>query len=226
MAPETMNWYAFPSYFSAIQNNADAWKYVSIFASHEYGLGPSKPEPSITSAGKEYWQTEVDTGSTADDPSCDGMGSALKLAETVHNDLTKANLNAWHYWWLYANGCSGLFDTKTKLWTKRFWILGNFSRFVRPGYVRVSSSGSAPSGVLISAYTNPTDGAIAVVAINKNSSATPVKLFLSGSAPCTVTPWVTSASESLASKPAVAVENARIILTLEPKSVTTLVGKP
>src|SRR5581483_1829881 len=53
---------------------------------------------------KEYWETEVDTGSTSDDPSADNMPSALKLAGTIHNDLTKANLNAFHYWWLYAAG--------------------------------------------------------------------------------------------------------------------------
>jgi hypothetical protein len=30
----------------------------------------------------------------------DGMPSALHLAQTIHDDLTKANLNAFHYWWL------------------------------------------------------------------------------------------------------------------------------
>ena len=34
----------------------------SIFASHEYGCGTLPSEPSIAAAGKEYWETEVDTG--------------------------------------------------------------------------------------------------------------------------------------------------------------------
>jgi len=226
MAPETMNGCGFPGYFSAIQKNPAAWEHVAIFASHEYGCGTLPSQPAIAAAGKEYWETEVDTGSTSDDPSCDGMGSALKLAETIHNDLTKPNLNAWHYWWLYAGGCSGLFDTTTKVWTKRFWIMGNFSRFVRPGFVRVSTLGSAPAGVLVSAYKNPADGTVAVVAINKNSSATPLSLFVSGVVPCAITPWVTSDSESIVSKAAIAVTSARFSASLPPKSVTTFVGKP
>ncbi|MBN2574888.1 MAG: hypothetical protein JXP73_10020, partial [Deltaproteobacteria bacterium] len=150
----------------------------------------------------------------------------LKLAETIHNDLTKPNLNAWHYWWLYAGGCSGLFNTNTKVWTKRFWIMGNFSRFVRPGYMRVSTSGSAPSGVLITAYTNPADGTVVVVAINKNGSAASLPLFVSGVVPCSITPWVTNDAGSIVSGSPITVSNARFTASLAAKSVTTLVGTP
>jgi glucuronoarabinoxylan endo-1,4-beta-xylanase len=226
MAPETMNWWGFPEYFRAIQNNSAAWEYVSIFASHEYGLGPSEPEPEITAAGKEYWQTEVDTGRAADDPTGDNMPTALNLAKAIHNDLTRANLNAWHYWWLWAGGTSGVYNTDTDVWTKRLWVMGNFSRFVRPGYMRVSTSGDAPQGVLISAYTNTADGTVVVVAINQNSSATPLSMFISGAAPCDMTPWVTSDSDNIAAKSPITVNGARFSASLEAKSVTSFVGKP
>ena len=49
---------------------------------------------------KEYWETEVDTGTGRGDSPGDGIASALLTATTMHNDLTKANLNAWHYWWI------------------------------------------------------------------------------------------------------------------------------
>jgi len=97
---------------------------------------------------------------------------------------------------------------------------------VRPGYMRVSTSGSEPSGVMISAYTNPEDGTVVVVAINQNSSATPVSLFISEGAPCTVTPWVTSDADDLASKSPITVTDARFTASLEPSSVTTFVGTP
>ncbi len=226
MAPETMNWWGFPEYFRAIQDNQAAWDHVSIFASHAYGLGPSEPEPAISDAGKEYWETEVDTGRASDDPTGDNMPTALHMAEEMHNHLTRANLNAWHYWWLWAGGTSGMYNTDTNVWTKRLWVMGNFSRFVRPGFFRVSTTGTAPSGVLISAYTNPGDGTVAVVAINKNASSTPVSLFISDAAPCTVTPWVTSDTDSLAAKAPLTVTDARFQATLEAKSVTTFVGKP
>ena len=228
MAPETMNACGFTSYFNAIKADTAAWNAVSIFASHEYGCGTLPAETSITAAGKEYWETEVDTGTGTGDSSGDGIASALKMATTIHNDLTKANLNAWHLWWLYnASGNGGcLYDTTNNVWTKRLWVLGNYARFVRPGYMRVSTSGTVPSGVYVSAYQNPADGTVAVVAINTNSSASPLSLFVSGVVPCSITPWVTSAADSLASKTAITVSNARFSATLDAQSVTTFVGKP
>jgi glucuronoarabinoxylan endo-1,4-beta-xylanase len=236
MAPETMNWYAFPSYYTAIKNNTKAYGYVDIFAGHRYGRGPDNTSPDVVAANKailadttkEYWQTEVDTGTANGDPSGDGITSALLMAGQMHADLTVANLNAWHIWWLYnAAGNGGfLFDTTNKVWSKRLWVLGNYSRFVRPGYRRVSTSGTVPSGVMLTAYTNPTDGTVAIVAANKNTSATNVSLFITGAAPCSMTPYVTSSSDNLASKSAVAVSGSRFAFSLGAQSVTTFVGKP
>ena len=228
MAPETQNVCGFTGYFNAIKNDSTAWNAVSIFASHEYGCGTLPSQPSIAAAGKEYWETEVDTGAGRGDSTGDGIASALPMATTIHNDLTKANLNAWHIWWLYnASGNGGcLYDTSTKVWTKRLWVLGNYARFVRPGYMRVSTSGTVPSGVLVTAYQNPADGTVVVVAINSNTAATPLSLYVSGVVPCSFTPWVTSATDSLASKSAITVSNARFSATLDAQSVTSFVGKP
>ena len=228
MAPETMNACGFKNFFPVITADTNAWNAVDIFASHEYGCGTLPSEPSIAAAGKEYWETEVDTGLGKGDSTGDGIASALPMATTIHNDLTKANLNAWHIWWLYnASGNGGcLYDTTNNVWSKRLWVLGNYARFVRPGYMRVSSSGTVPSGVLVAAYQNPADGTLAVVAINTNTSATPLSLYVSGVVPCSITPWVTSATDSLASKPPITVSNARFSATLDAQSVTTFVGKP
>lgn len=224
MAPETQNACGFSGYFSAIQGNSAAWNAVSILASHEYGCGTQRSEPAIASAGKEYWETEVDTGAVNGDT--DGMPSALHLAQTIHDDLTKANLNAFHYWWLWAGGTSGLYDTTTKTWRKALWVMGNFSRFARPGYVRVSTSGTPPSGVAVSAYINPSSKALAIVAINSNTSSTNLPLYVSGSPPCKLIPWETSASRNLVQGSGVTVANGRVSLTLDGQSVTTFVGMP
>jgi glucuronoarabinoxylan endo-1,4-beta-xylanase len=236
MAPETMNWYAFPSYFTAIKNDAVAYGYVDIFAGHRYGLGPDSKNADVVATNKaiaadtskEYWQTEVDTGTASGDSTGDGIASALLMAKQMHTDLTVVNLNAWHIWWLYnASGNGGfLYDTTNKVWSKRLWVLGNYSRFVRPGYRRVSTSGTVPTGVLLTAYTNPVDGTVAVVAVNTNTSATNLSVFITGAAPCSMTPYVTSSSDSLASKSAVTVSGSRYTFSLGSQSVTTFVGKP
>jgi O-glycosyl hydrolase len=68
---------------------------------------------------------------------------------------------------------------------------------------------------------------VAVVAVNNNMSSTPISVAISGgSSPCSMTPWVTSSSDSLASKPDVMVSQGRVSLSLGAQSVTTLVGKP
>ena len=227
MAPETQNACGFTSYFSAIQSNTAAWNAVGIFASHEYGCGTLPSEPSIAAASKEYWETEVDTGAASGDSPGDGIASALLTATTMHNDLTKANLNAWHYWWLYCSNNSGcLYDTGTKVWTKRLWAMGNFSRFVRPGWKRVATSGTAPSGVLVSAYINPANSALSIVAINNNTSSKTASFFISSNAPCSLTPYETSASKSLGQGAAMTVSQSRVTVTLTAQSVTTFVGTP
>jgi glucuronoarabinoxylan endo-1,4-beta-xylanase len=227
MGPETQNGCGFSSYFSAIQNDTAAFGAVGIFASHEYGCGTLPTEPSIAAANKEYWETEVDTGSASGDSTGDGIASALLTAKTIHNDLTKANLNAWHYWWLYCSNNSGcLYDTGTKMWAKRLWVMGNFSRFVRPGWKRVSTSGTMPSGVLVSAYIDPANNALSIVAINSNTSASSASFYISGGAPCTLTPYETSASKDLGQGSNVTVSQSRVMVTLSPQSVTTFVGAP
>lgn len=227
MGPETQNACGFTSYFSAIQSDAAAWSATSILASHEYGCGTLPSEQAIATANKEYWETEVDTGTASGDTPGDGIASALLTATTMHNDLTKANLNAWHYWWMYCSNNSGcLYDTGTKVWAKRLWAMGNFSRFVRPGWKRVATSGTAPSGVLVSAYINPANNALSIVAINSNTSSKDVSFYVSGAAPCSLTPYETSASKNLGQGSAVSVSQSRVTVTLSAQSVTTFVGTP
>ncbi len=225
MAPETQNWCGFPSFESALLSDANALKGTDIVATHEYGCSPSA-YPAIAQAGKEFWETEIyDTAMSTPDT---GMGSGLRVAKLIHDALTIASMNAWHYWWVYPGGSDneGLWDKATNAATKRLWVEGNYARFVRPGFQRVGTSGTAPSGVLVSAYTSAADGTVAIVAINNNTGSTPLSLFVSGAAPCALTPWVTSSTDSLASKTAVSVSGSRVTFTLPAQSVTTLVGKP
>ena len=223
MAPETQNWCGFPSYFSALQSNTAAWGYVDIVATHEYGCSPSA-YPAIQQAGKEFWETEIYDTSTTDQ----SITSGLRVAKLIHDAFTIANMNAWHYWWTYATDNGGLFDSSSSPAkpTKRLYVEGNYARFIRPGYQRVSTSGAVPSNVWLSAYKNPTDGTIVVVATNNTSSATNLSVFISGAAPCTMTPYVTSSSDNLASKSPVPVSGSRFTFSLGAQSVTTFVGKP
>ena len=110
---------------------------------------------------------------------------------------------------------SGLYDTDTKVWSKRLWVMGNFSRFVRPGYMRVSTSGTPPSGVLVRAYINPANNALVdrrdqqQHLVDQPAASTSRALR-----PCTLIPWETSASKNLVPGSGVTVANSRVSLTL------------
>jgi glucuronoarabinoxylan endo-1,4-beta-xylanase len=224
MMPETQNWFGFAKFEPALESSAAAWAATQIVATHEYGGNPAA-YPHIQAAGKEFWETEWFV-SGAEDPT---MTNGLVVANTIYQALTVANMNAWHYWWIYtANaGNSALWDVGSSTWAKRMWVMGNFSRWARPGYFRVDVGGVAPpSGVSVIAFQNPADGTLSIVVIN-SGGATTVPIFVRGSSwPASVVPWVTSPSANLGVGAAIPLTAGSFSASLSAQSVTTFVGSP
>lgn len=82
-----------------------------------------------------------------------------------------------------------------------------------------------PADVLLTAF-KASDGTVVVVAINKGTTSASVPITLAGgTAPASLTPWVTSASDDLVSKAAVAVSSGIFTASLASKTVTTFVGR-
>ena len=102
--------------------------------------------------------------------------------------------------------------------------MGNFSKFVRPGYVRIGTTASPVGGVSISAYKDPSTGKFAIVAINHNGSNVVLNFKLNGFTASSVTPWVTSSSLNLAQQTSITVGGSAFTATLPASSVTTFVG--
>jgi len=165
----------------------------------------------------------------------------------IHNDLAVAGASSWQ-WWLgvnpynysdglvYINAPNGAMDPSLSKTdglvsdSKQLWCLGNFSRFVRPGMVRVDAvlggntdPVNAAGGIMVSAYTDPVAKTVVIVLINTGTASSPVSLSgLGGSATLTgtsFTAYVTSAGKNL-QKTTMAAGN----IQLEPRSVTTLVA--
>jgi glucuronoarabinoxylan endo-1,4-beta-xylanase len=231
MGPETQNSCGFGNqssgYFGAIYSNTTAYNYLDIAATHQYGCSDPPMQgqngfPNLNAAGKEYWETETTLG-----PSDDTIDSGIVIAQTMQSDLTQSNVNAWHYWWMYSGPPAGLYDTNTNQWSKRLWAMGNYSRFVRPGFNRIDTAGTPPSGVALSAYTNTLNGQVVIVVINSNNSATPLSLYFPGNnVPCSLTPYETSANDNLTQLSNVSVSGSRVSVTLDPMSIVTFAGTP
>ncbi|HVY72472.1 MAG TPA: fibronectin type III domain-containing protein [Candidatus Paceibacterota bacterium] len=218
MAPEE-SWWDFSLADATMQDPAAA-QYVGIVASHNYNY--NSPSVYPLAQGKEFWMSEISTIHDTFDGSID---NGLRWAADAHNWLTVANVNSWDYWWfwtLYNNDNQGLLDYNLKP-AKRLWTMGNFARFVRPGFVRIAATPSPATGILVSAYKDPSTGKFALVAINQTSSSYTLSTQVDTNL-TSVTPWRTSATEDLKAQAAILTSNGAFTATLPAKSVTTFVG--
>jgi glucuronoarabinoxylan endo-1,4-beta-xylanase len=221
--PEQSYWgeqYALPTL-----NDPAAAKYVSIVAAHGYG-GTIAPLTVAEQKGKQVWETEYSTF-TPEDPS---IQNGIAVAQTINQYLTVANVDEWNYWWLVNGqtsdneGLINLLGESGYVANKRLFTMGNFSRFIRPGYYRIQSSVNPAAGVSMSAYKDPSTGKFAIVVINDNAGA--VSYQVSGLPLKTIaaTPYVTSATKNLTTEAPVTVAKGAFMAKLPPMSVTTFVG--
>ena len=175
-----------------------------------------------------------------------GMNTALFVARLIHSDLTIANATQWS-WWLgvtpsdFKDGLVYLLaddDNDPGKWTalqhdgqvvssKLLWAMGNFSRFVRPGMVRVDvsyddhrSPADAAATVMASAYVDKKTKQLVLVLINCTKDQQPVKLTGLSVRDNTFTTYTTSETSDLAKGSTKAGS-----ISLPPRSVVTLVGR-
>lgn len=106
------------------------------------------------------------------------MDSAVNLAKEINDDLTILDVVSWQYWIAVScyNYRDGLIYVTTKnevvVVPKRLWAMGNFSKFVLPGYKRVGTD-TISSGIEVSAFTgnNGADDEVVIVITNSIASS-------------------------------------------------------
>ncbi len=223
--PESFTWAGHLYFQQTAMNDPSVAPLVGIIADHNYDginfqTGDINPPAAITNYGKALWETEVSTG----DPFDGSISNAVYWAGRIHLFMTVAQANAWHYWWLIPSGSDnqGLTDSSGNP-AKRLYALGNFSRFVRPGYYRMGvDTNNGP--LEISAYQDATNEQFAIVAINPTSSSVTQGFNLQSFDSTQVTPWITSASLSLSSQSIIPVTNSAFSAVIPPMSIVTFVG--
>jgi O-glycosyl hydrolase len=188
--------------------------------------------PPSSAAGLPIWETEVNGGASGP---CDGSlatydssmsPDALVWAHNIHDFLTVQNGTQWQYWNLESGyGCNDGLTDRSFNPAKRFYAIGNWSRFVQPGWVRIGATANPTSGVYVTAFKGGTTvGSFAIVVINENASSVTMNFSLDGFTSPSVTPYVTSAGSDLAEQSAISVTGDVITTTLGAESVTTFVG--
>ncbi|HWS88145.1 MAG TPA: glycoside hydrolase family 30 beta sandwich domain-containing protein [Pyrinomonadaceae bacterium] len=230
MAPEPAYYSNFDaSWGSPILSNAAARAAIQIVATHGYGRTDdfSKPCASCATYNKPIWQTE---DSNLDGRYNGSIDDGMTWAAEISKALGGGRFSAWFYWWVMDlnGGNEGLIhaDPSTDSFQvpKRLYVLGHFSRFMRPGSVVLGST-SGDSTLLVTAV-RPTSGNVAVVLANTGRNSHTVTVNLNGltSPPASVTPHRTSATENQAPLAPVGVTSGSFTITVPSKTVVTVVG--
>jgi glucuronoarabinoxylan endo-1,4-beta-xylanase len=236
-------------------------QYVDVVAAHAYaGLidGATRAAPTAFTTshqlGKRIWQTEyMNQGAPRDRLFVNNtISDGLRYAELIGNLFDETRINAYFWWWPVANnGADGsdlirLVNTGTpqsgnptengqyRIF-KRYYTIGQYSRFVDDGFVMIGADKNPAAGVTLTAFKNEQTGEFAVVAVNHNEQDVALDVDLEGfpeSGPgkglgrgssFAVVPYRTSASENMVKLDDVRTRDGEFTTTLRGRSVTTFV---
>ena len=169
-----------------------------------------------TVEGLSYWMSEYcilgDNGGEINGNGRDlGIDPALYLARVIHNDLTVSNASAWHWWiaispYNYKDGL--IYVDKEKedgayYESKMLWALGNYSKFIRPGYQRIAveidNQKQQSPDLLVSAYKAKDEDEVVLVIVNSGIKEVKVNFSGDGNSPTIKAAYITSKDQDLKS---------------------------
>ncbi|PQE14058.1 glycoside hydrolase family 30 protein [Rutstroemia sp. NJR-2017a BBW] len=169
---------------------------ISRITSHGYSSDPKTPMDTT----RPTWMTERETTDAwnANWYQSGASSEGFTWAQLIYTAVVNANVSAYFYWEgieITTNN-AGLIQISgtTVNPSARLWAYGQWSRSVRPGAVRVGTSG-APSGVLTSAFKN-TDGSVSVQMLNTGSTSQSVSIATTGFKASAVKSYITNQSNN------------------------------
>jgi len=157
-------WTVWPLWWSRLVRNnlrKNAAKYGLDFWMSEYCVLENYRE--LKDAGKEY---DIRVGNI--------------VSGLIYHDLVFGNAVSWQWWTAIEGGdarfslvnCNG--EDARITTTKTLWIIGNYSRFIRPGSVRIAVNGRKNKKLFVSAFLNKNE--LIVVVVNKSDQDRSIKL--------------------------------------------------
>ncbi len=169
----------------AVMADPETRQYVAALAYHIYG-GDEASRQRFAELGAEYdvpvWMTEYSRAEW------DTWPAALDWAATMHELLARNSAGAVDYMWgffgSYQQGhtlvsidfADGQYQSHAP--TAAYWVTGQWSRFVRPGYVRTDVT--APHSTELSAFVAPDGREVVIVAVNRSANALSLPIEVAG----------------------------------------------
>ena len=234
IAPESFQFRR--DYTDPIFSDSAATANTDIIGGHIYG-GGNADYPLARENGKDVWMTEyllnlnTGGGSKAWDEYTDDerWAETLEMLRTIHTSM-KGNMNAYVWWYLkryYGILGDGLFRESNGVPTQRGYAFSHFSRFVRPGYVRLETDGPFGRGftlIYVTAYQNPQTNDIVIVAVNDETADKEIPISVSHLKSALFKRYLSTANQAVVELDEVAVTDSSFTVTLPKQSVTTFVS--
>ena len=199
-----------------ILNDATAFANMDILGFHLYGTPVNQLAYPLfqqkRGADKRAWMTEhyFDT---------DGISDIMAMSKELHDCMVTGNMNGYVYWWItWPNGLANSNGTIFK----RAYVLGQFSKFIRPGYYRVDATATPATNVYVSAYTG--NGKAVIVAVNTGNSAVSQKFSFQNGSVSNMIPYTTDNTKNLVAGSSISVPANSFTAQLPAQSITTFVG--
>ncbi|GAW22300.1 hypothetical protein ANO14919_118360 [Xylariales sp. No.14919] len=209
--------------------SAGAESKLAMVTTHTYTGGSNSPMNTKVPVWLSE-QCDLNGGWTTAWYSYGGAGEGYTWANNIYNAVTGTQVSGYLYWegvqWPSPNTNEKMVKVDQQSpynieVSKRLWAFANWSRFVRPGAVRVATSGG--SGVKSAAFKN-VDGSIAIVVISTGGSASNVSVKVSGADTGTITQataWVTDASHDCAQTTVSLATDGTLSGSVAARSITT-----
>ncbi|MGR3938109.1 glycoside hydrolase family 30 protein [Streptomyces sp. BRA346] len=179
---DAAGWKQQAEYSAAIEADPEASRYVGTHTGHPYVTPSDQPLPTTRRTWMSEWSPNGTTWNEAWDDGSEYDG--LTVAEAIHTTLADARASAYVYWFGASVGATrGLIqlDGADYHVSKRLWALAAYSRFIRPGAVRVAASvgAAAADGVKVTAFRNR-DGGRVLEILNTGREAVRTDFAVSG----------------------------------------------
>lgn len=135
-------------------------------------------------------------------PSCqtthpaDAMAASMPYIVNLQKGLAGASISAW-LWFRMYDPTDGAGIVGANYRTRLYWAIGNFSKFIRPGFVRIGAPLQPTPGVYVSAYKDyylNNAGPLVIVAVNSTNVA---KSLLFQNVNVNATPYITYSNGNL-----------------------------
>jgi glucuronoarabinoxylan endo-1,4-beta-xylanase len=197
---------------------------LAVASSHGYTAAPTTP---LTVARVPVWETEWADFNPWNPAWDDGSAAAgFTWAGRILTALTTANASAFLHWWGASastanSGIVRLVGDSFEL-SGRYWALAAFSRFIRPGAVRISSLGDN-TALRTAAFRNAS-GSVVMELLNSSTTAQDVDVSLRSLQHRTrAQVFLTGTGHDLEQQPSIGTDGGSLSTSVPARSLLTVV---